>query len=93
MAFRMEIESEVFGSCVGKTNVSVGMENGDAWLCCRWKYLALILGRQRWLKIGGVGGRWCQVLGGVSGALGVIKELKKPLWWRGPRRIRVQKSL
>ncbi len=42
MAFVMEIKSEVFGSCVGEIDVSVGMENRGVWLCCGWKYLRFI---------------------------------------------------
>ena len=37
----MEIESEVFGSCVGKINVSVEVEISGVWLCCGWKYMRL----------------------------------------------------
>ena len=35
------------------------------------------------LRSGGIGGRWCQVLEGVLGALGVIEELKSPCGCRG----------
>ena len=35
----MATESEVFGSCVGEIDVSVGMENRGVWLCCGWQYL------------------------------------------------------
>ena len=35
----MAIGSEVFGSCVGDINVSVGIENSEAWFCCGLKYL------------------------------------------------------
>ena len=38
----MAIRSEVFGSCVGEIDVSVEIENRDAWLCCGWKYLRII---------------------------------------------------
>jgi hypothetical protein len=34
----MAIGSEVFGSCVGKIDVSVVVKYGDAWLCCEWRY-------------------------------------------------------
>ena len=40
----MAIESEVFGSCGGEIDVSVGMENRGAWICCGWKYLGFIWG-------------------------------------------------
>ena len=36
MASVMAIESEVFGSCDGEIDVSVGMENRGAWICCGW---------------------------------------------------------
>ena len=36
-----------------------------------------------WLKIVGGGGRWCQVLEGTLGALGLIEELKSPCGYRG----------
>ena len=39
----MATESEVFGSCVGEIDVSVGMENRGVWLCCGCKYLRFIL--------------------------------------------------
>ena len=38
--------------------------------------------RGKWHKIGGIGGSWCQVLEGVCEGLGVIEEIKNPLWWR-----------
>ena len=39
----MAIESEVLGSCVGEINVSAGIENRGACLCCGWNYLEFIL--------------------------------------------------
>ena len=42
----MAIGSEAFGSCVGKINVSVEIENRGAWHCCGWKYMRIIWGRQ-----------------------------------------------
>ena len=41
MASVMAIESDVFGSCVGEIDVSVGMENRGVWLCCGWNYLVI----------------------------------------------------
>ena len=40
----MAIGSEVFGGCVGEIDVSVGVENRDAWLCYGRKYLRFVLG-------------------------------------------------
>jgi hypothetical protein len=34
MASVMAIISEVFGSCGGGIDVSIGLKNGDIWLCC-----------------------------------------------------------
>ena len=42
-----------------------------------------LLGEGKWLKIGGGGGWWCQVLEGVFDALGVVEEIKSPLGCRG----------
>ena len=39
--------------------------------------------RGRRLKIGRIGGRWCQVLEGIFDALGVIEEIKSPFGCRG----------
>ena len=57
------IESEVFGSCVGKLDVSVGMENRVDWLCCGLIYLSLFGAgnaaqylRWRWEMVPGIGG-------------------------------------
>ena len=86
MAFVMEIKSEVFGSCVEEIDVSVEVENSEAWLCCGWKYLSCF-GAEKWLKIGGGGRRWCQVSDGVLGALGLIEEMKSPCGGRGFREI------
>ena len=62
----MEIGSEVFGRCAGEINVSVGMENRDAWLCCGWKYLGFVLARKaaqclRW---------WWEMVPGIGRRLG-----------------------
>ena len=78
----MATESEVFGSCVEEIDVSAGMENRDTWLCCGWKYLGFIW-QEKWLKICGRGGRWCQVLEVLLGTLGLIEELKSPCGGRG----------
>ena len=72
------IGSEVFGSRVGGINVTVELENRCVWLCFGWKHLTLKL-----LKIGGIGGLWCQVLEGALGNLGVIEEIKSPCRNRG----------
>ena len=40
----MAIGSEVFGSCFGEIDVSVGMENEDCWLRCEWKNMRLFWG-------------------------------------------------
>jgi hypothetical protein len=40
------------------------------------------LGREKWLKISGGSGGWCQVLEGTLGALGLIEELKSPCGYR-----------
>jgi len=82
----MAIESEVYGSCVGEIDVSVGMENRGVWLCCGRKHLSCF-GAEKWLKIGGGGGRRCQVSDGVLGALGLIEEMKSPCGGRGFREI------
>ena len=74
----MGIVSEVYGSCVGEIDVSVRMENRGVWLCCGWNYLSFIW-QEKWLKISGGGGRWCQVLDVLLGALGVAEELKAPV--------------
>jgi hypothetical protein len=58
----MVTESEVFGSSVGEIDVSVEIENRGVWLCCGWNYLGFIWQEKR-LRIDGIGGRWCQVLG------------------------------
>ena len=50
MASVMAIESEVFGSCVGGIDVSVGMENRGSLLCCAWDYLGFFLGRLSYFK-------------------------------------------
>ena len=39
--------------------------------------------REKWLKICGGGGRWCQVLEEVFDALGAIEEIKSPCGGRG----------
>ena len=50
----MAIGSEVFGSCVGEIDVSVGMENRGVWLCCGWNYSGFIW-QDKWLKPGDKG--------------------------------------
>ena len=70
MASVMAIGSEVFGSCVGEIDVSVGMENRDAWLCCGLKYLGFTLAEKaaqclRW--------RW-EVVPGIEGRYGLLLE-------------------
>ena len=82
MASVMAIESEVFGSCVEEIVVSVEIVNRSVWLCCGWNYLSFIW-QEKWLKISGGGGRWCQVFEVLLGALGVIEELKSPCGGRG----------
>jgi hypothetical protein len=42
-----------------------------------------LFGCQKGLKICVGGGRWCQVLGIVFGALGIIEEIKSPCAWQG----------
>ena len=84
----MAIRSEVFGSCVGGIDVSVEIGNRAVWLCCGWKYMGFNLRGKR-LKIGGGNGGWCQVLEGILGALGVIKEIKSPCGGRGFLRDRI----
>ena len=58
----MGIGSEVFGSCAGEINVSVEIENRDAWLCCALIYLGFILAgkvaqdwRWGWVMVPGIG--------------------------------------
>jgi len=49
----MAVGSEVFGSCFGEIYVSVGMENEDCWLRCKWKNMRLFWGgkvAQDWQK-------------------------------------------
>ena len=47
----------------GEINVSVEIENRDAWLCCGWNYLGFILAGKvpqdwmwRWKMVPGIGG-------------------------------------
>ena len=40
----MAIRREVFGNCVEEIDVSVGMENSEAWFCCEWGFLRFIWG-------------------------------------------------
>ena len=87
----MAIESEVYGSCVGEIDVSVGMENRGVWLCCGWNYLRFILA-VKWLKIGSGCGQWCQVLEAVWGLLGLIEEIKSPCGGRCFRWCSLKKS-
>ena len=82
----MATESEVFGSCVGEIDVSVGMENRGAWLCCGWDYLRIALAgkvvqnrRGRWEMVPGIESAFrCFI-----GTLGVIEELQSPCCGRG----------
>ena len=82
LASVMAIGSDVFGSCVEEIDVSVGMENSEVWLCCGWQYMRLFWRGKR-LKLGSGGGRWCQVMEVLLGALAVIEELKSPCDCRG----------
>jgi len=53
------------------------VENRGVWIKNGWKYLSCF-GAEKWLKIGGGGRRWCQVLEGICGGLVVIVEIKSP---------------
>ena len=60
----MAIESEVYGSYVEEINISVEVENRDAWLCCGWNYLGFISAGEvgqylRWRRkmVPGIGSR------------------------------------
>jgi hypothetical protein len=67
----MATGSEVFGSCDGEIDVSVGMENRDDWLCCGLNCLGFILtvkAAQDWRWTWG----WCQVLDAVYEASGDV---------------------
>ena len=78
----MAIESDLFGSYVGEINISVGGININISFAAggiNWDYL----GREKWFKIGGGDGRWCQVSKVLLGALGVIEELLSPCDRRG----------
>ena len=62
MASVMAIESEVFGCLVEEIDVSAGIENRGACLCCGWNYLGFILAgkvaqylRWRWAMVPGIG--------------------------------------
>ena len=62
MASVMATESEVFGSCVGEIDVSVGIENRGVWLCCGRKYMRFILAGKvaqylewKWDMVPGIG--------------------------------------
>ena len=46
--------------------------------------------RGKWLKIVGGGGRWCQVLEGVLGAVGLIEEIKSPCGGWGFRQDKIE---
>ena len=81
----MAIGSEVFGRYVAEIDVSVEIKNVVVWLCCGWKYLGFVLAGNR-LNICGEWERWCQVLEGILGALGLIEEIKSPCGCRGFRR-------
>ncbi len=61
MASVMAIGCEVFGECVEEIGVSVVVKDGDAWLCCEWRYLRFILAvkvaqdlRWRWEVVPGI---------------------------------------
>jgi hypothetical protein len=63
MASVIAIKSEVFGSWDGEVDISVGMENRSAWLCCGWKYQRFILAGKvpqylqwKWAMVPGMGG-------------------------------------
>ena len=61
----MATESEVFGSCVGEIDVSVGMENRGVWLCCGCKFLRIIFGGESALRMAvevGDGARYWRAL-------------------------------
>ena len=60
MASVMAIESDLFGSYVGGINVSVGGININISFAAGGNNRDY-LGREKWLKIGGGDGRWCQV--------------------------------
>jgi len=77
MASVMAIGSEVFGSCVGEIDVSVGMENRGIWLYCG-RNIRGYLEQGKRLTISGRGGKCYQVLEGLLGAFGLIEELKSP---------------
>ena len=62
----MAIRSEVFGSCVGEIDVSVEIENRDAWLCCGWNYLGFIL-------VGKAAKDWCRRVVMVPGIGGLLR--------------------
>ena len=65
MSSVMAIGSEVFGSCVGETDVSVGIENSEVWLCCGLKCLGFILA-------GKAAKDWCRrvvMVPGIEGRL------------------------
>ena len=62
----MAIGSEVFGSCVGGIDVSVGMENRGDWLCCGWIYLGVILA-------GKAAKDWCRRVVMVPGIGGLLR--------------------
>ena len=69
--------SEEFGRYVVDVNISVALRNGDSWLCCGWKYLRLFWGGKeaqylRWM------GEMVPGIGGHFGALGVVKEIRRP---------------
>ena len=50
-----------------------------------------VLGRESGSKISDGGGRWCQVLEVLLGALGLIEEIKRTCASRGLRRDRITK--
>ena len=61
----MATRYEVFGSCVGEIDVSVGMENSEVWLRCGWNYMRLFWGgkvaqylRWGWVMVPGIGGHF-----------------------------------
>jgi hypothetical protein len=77
----MAIVSEVFGSSVGEVDVSVGMENRGAWLCCRWKYLRFISAGNvpqylRWRR------KMVPDIGCAFRYFVTYYRNKKPLWWQ-----------
>ena len=66
MVSKMARENEVFGSSVGEIDLSVEIENRDAWLCCGWNYLGFILARK-------AAKDWCRRVVMVPGIGGLLR--------------------